>query len=416
LDETRFKSAKETYAAGDYRAAAREFLEAAGKGSGGGAALHQAGNALMHLKRYEDAATVYSHALEDVSYEHRGAVAANLGFALRAREDLEGAVKAFDSALNTPGYPRRYKALLGKAGALYELGRLEEAASAYRSAAIEATNSDPGKALNNLGLTYMALGRPQDGVEAYRTALDMDGYEGRGRTAANLGIAYSTLGRHNEALEMFGIATEQYGFRLSEGFQEAYHASTDAVVKMMADEPSSEGSEAVGVLIPVDETETDFFTRTDAEMRHLDKQARREERIERRSHIGTWVRVGVVIAVVATIMAATAMTYAAGYGWPTQETTVSDLMDAHAAGEPVGEFWVAVPTEDVEKEMDKLPPNHTSYTIDRVERGASESLVMITITLEEGAPLCYEIALDREGVGWRVIGVDNDWRSTGGGS
>jgi hypothetical protein len=40
--------------------------------------------------------------------------------------------------------------------------------------------------------------------------------------------------------------------------------------------------------------------------------------------------------------------------------------------------------------------------------------VTVTVNLEKGTPLHYRISLGREGVGWKVVGVDNDWGSTGG--
>jgi hypothetical protein len=40
----------------------------------------------------------------------------------------------------------------------------------------------------------------------------------------------------------------------------------------------------------------------------------------------------------------------------------------------------------------------------------------VTVQLEGGAPLQYEFTLAREGVGWKITGIENDWRSTGGGA
>ena len=83
--------------------------------------------------------------------------------------------------------------------------------------------------------------------------------------------------------------------------------------------------------------------------------------------------------------------------------------------QPVDGYWVAVPSADVDKEMAKLPPVK-EYEIAAIERSPGSLERDVTVTPENGAPLRYEITLAREGVGWKVTGIENDWRSTGGGS
>jgi tetratricopeptide (TPR) repeat protein len=427
VDQARFQEAEQAYAQGDYRSAAKEFLEAAGEGPGSGPGLHMAGNSLMRLGRFDDAIVAYSAALDDHTYDRLGTVAANLGAAYRKTDRVEEALAAYTAALDESDYAPRYKAMQGRAGALYDLGRLEEAAAAYRSAALEPDNPDPGKALNNLGLTYMALGRTEDAVEAYAAALDMDSYTNKGRAAANLGLALSRLGRYEEAVDAFEQA-EGHGFELSEGFRQAYRVSTDAVaaariaettVEAPVEAPPGEEESATEGAFGEDEAllESDFFTRTEEDMRRLDKEAKREAKTGREGTRGLVGRIAIVVVLVAVILVALWGAYYTGFGYPTQGSTVDGLMEAYAAGEPVDGYWGgAVAAADVEKEMAKLPPNHTEYTIDAVTRGPQDSTVKITVTLEEGAPLRYDILLAREGVGWKVIGVENDWRSTGGGT
>ncbi len=416
MDRERFQEAEQAYAEDDFRTAARAFLEVASGQEDAGEALHLAGNALMRLGRVEDAATAYEHALEDEGYGRRGAVAANLGIARRKTGEPAEAVEAFDVALRSTDYSRKYKAQQGKAAALLDLGRLEEAAAAYRSAALDTENPDPGKALNNLGLTYMALGRPEDAVEAYESALGLRSYDAKGKAGANLGLALTMLGRYGEAVAAFDVAQGRYGFELSGGHAEAYRASTDAAASTVSgrDEAAETVPEERDPFEHIAEPETDFFTRTDSEMRRIDKETRRRER-EGRSRTRRWVVAGVAAALVLLLAAGLYWAYSAGYGFPTQRSTVAGMLDAYAESGTVADYWVAVPGTDVEQEMRKLPPNHESYTIDRVERGAGTSVVGVTLTLEQGTPLHYEFVLDREGVGWKVSGVDNDWRSTDGG-
>jgi len=421
VDGTRFEAAEAAYAAGEWRTAAREYLGAAGAGGiGTGEAFHKAGNALMRLKRYDDAAQVYSRALEDPTYGNSGSLNANRGAAYSAAGDRERAASSYTAALEDPGYDTRYKALQGLGGTLFDMGRVEDAGDAYRRAALDDANPQPGKALNNLGLCFVSLGRPADAVEAYRAAVEISDYTGRGKAAANLGLAYMALGMAEEAARAFARA-EGFGYELTDAAAAAYDAAQQSLGGREVVDGWSTGemrplykTEDVN---PDDEPESVFFTRTDAEMKVVDRESRRAERVERNSRKSIWVTVSVWTTVVAVIGGLVAFAWLSGLGYPTQEMTVKGLLDAHRAGKPVESFWVAVPSADVAKEMSNLPPTYAADpVIDNAVRSAKTSTVDVTITLEKGAPLTYKVSLLREGVGWKVNGVTNDWRSTGGGS
>ncbi|GAB4275124.1 MAG: hypothetical protein Kow0056_04290 [Coriobacteriia bacterium] len=419
MDKGLFQEGKRAYADGDFREAAKAFLAAVGDDpQGAGEALHWAGNALMRLKRFDDAATAYEHALEDEQYLRKGTVAANLGAAYRAAGRLEEAVTAYERALRADDYAKPWKAYLGKAGALYELGRLEEAAASYRFAAVEPSNPDPGKALNNLGLCYMALGRAEDAVEAYSAACAIPDYAGVGRACANLGLALSVLGRHEEALDAFRRATEEHGFELSGGLEEAFRISTDAVASKVAEaEKEAAPEEPRDVFAGMEEPDSDFFTRTEEEMRALDRKARREERRSRpfMERFGALIA-GVVVGLI--LLGVAGFAWSKGYGYPSQTATVEGLLRAHEEGRSgdYAKYWVAVPDVDVEQEMLSLPQNYVDYEIGATESTADKAEVSVTIRLEGGAPIQYKFTLAREGVGWKITDIENDWRSTGGGA
>lgn len=460
MDQARFQEAKNAYSAGDFRAAAKGFLAAAGRGTeGNGAAYHMAGNALLRLRRYNDAVTVFGHALRDELYDKRGAAMANLAAAHVALGEYAEAVERYRAALEEPDYHAQYKALQGLAGALLEMGRYEDAASAYRQAALDGDNPDSGKALNNLGLCFMAMGRPVDAIEAYKAALGFDTYTGKGRALANLGIAFAGLGQHSDAVKAFEKATQLHGHTLSANALEQFQASRDALAGkreivegwstgemppvleqgpaedsgwdtgelesmsgvdqttavMLPVDPGKAASGAGVVEVPDDDGESAFFTRTDQEMKDHDKASRRAERDERRLHRNPWIPVFAALAMTLVVVGALAAAYFVGLGYPSQSMTVTGMMQARAEGKPVEGYWVAVPTADLDKEMAKLPPAK-EYGIESVERSPRTSKVVITVTPDSGAPLSYEITLAREGVGWKVAGVENDWRSTGGGS
>ncbi|MBS3957441.1 MAG: tetratricopeptide repeat protein [Clostridiales bacterium] len=438
MDTARFEEGKQAYAAKEYRAAAKAFIAAADRGDGNGAAYHMAGNSLVRLRRFGDAVTVYRHALIDEVYDKRAAVHVNLGMALTELGEYAEAITSYQAAIDDPAYTGVHRALQGKAAALCEMGEIEHAAIAYRQAALDSENPDPGKALNNLGLCFMAMRRPGDAVEAYRAALGFDTYEARGKTLANLGQAYHALGRHEEAVRAFEKATGLHNYSLSASaaleFEKSAHALTpgrrETVEGWSTGEMSPLLEETIepvgpsdGPLMPTppairmgdQEEVSSFFAMTDDEMRERDRAARRMERDARRAERNPWALVGVIVAVVAIVGGGIAAAFALGLGYPTQRMTVTAMLEARAAGQPVAQYWVAVPTSDVDKEMAKLPPMK-EFALGDVERSPRTSTVTVTVTPESGAPLYYQVTLVREGVGWKVNGVDNDWRSTGGGS
>ncbi|HEX9093406.1 MAG TPA: tetratricopeptide repeat protein [Coriobacteriia bacterium] len=432
MDTARFAQGERAYAAGDWRVAAREFLAAVhgAPAEDSGRAYHMAGNSLMKLRRYGDAATVYGHALKDSAYGKRGAVLANLGASLAADGRFDDAAAAYDAALEEPGYDTPWKALQGKGGAYYDMGRYEEAAQAYREASWVEGNTDPGRALNNLGLCYMALDRPEDAVEAFKGAANLEASSARGKSFANLGLAYAAMGFHDEAVRAFEIARDRFAHQLTGPTLSAYEAaktiagpqapaetvegwSTGELPPAMGESPGEASASG-----PEGGTAGDgaFFTRTEDEMKEAGREALKAERRERHGGRGLAIRVIVVAGIVVVFVAGIAFAWASGLGYPTQSTTVSGMLDEYRAGRDVTAYWVAVPSTDIKQEVRRLPARFEQYTIDSVDAGPSQSTAHVTVRLDQEATLRYEIWLVREGVGWKVNGIQNDWGSSGGGS
>lgn len=469
MDQIKFQEGQLAYDSGDFRAATKLFLASADRGvAGNGAAYHMAANSLMRLRRFPDAATVYGHALRDDTYDRRGALFVNLGQAQCAMGEYAQASESFESALAEPGYSTPHKAWRGLADSLMERGKVEEAAIAYRKAAIDPDNPDPGKALVNLGLCFMGLGRPADAAEAYRAALGVEHYKGRGKALSNLGMAYFQAGEHAEAVRAFEKATQLHAYRLPSAAQQCYdsalvqvrptketvdgwetgEAPTLSEIEAVADGwatgelaglgddpgpavislPTAEMTPGVAesqVLLPdADvvaeelgfgdaEAVTSFFSRTETEMRERDREQRRAQRAVDRT--GAWYlrRVGAVGLIAVVVIAVLGGAFWMGYGWPMQSATVEGLLEAYRRGEETTRYWVAVPDKDIDKEMAKVPPVR-EFEVSGVEQGAWTSAVSVTITPEKGAPLLYKVTLAREGVGWKITGIDNDWRSTDG--
>lgn len=423
MDTTRLTAGETAYAAEDWITAAREYLAAAaGEIQGSGLAFHRAGNALMKLKRLDDAVSVYERALQDNTYEDGAAVACNLGTAKATLGAFDEAAHAFEKALESLDYKGRHKALQGAAGAYYQMGRIEDAAESYRQAALDGNNPDPGKSLNNLGLCFVSLDRPEDAVEAYRAAVELREYKGRGRAAANLGMAYAALGLHDRAVASFERARGEFGHVLTPALEAAYRASAGTLGSSQRVEGWSTGEMPPTVtskeIIFPDEAEADvsrFFAMTDEEMKTADRDVRRRERSEKHPQRPLWVNLLVWSAVAVVVAAAIVGAYLAGFGYPTQQMTVTGMLEAYADGEDVASYWVAVPATDVDKAMSSLPPEWASYEVGKVQRSARTSSTDVTVTLERGGIVTYRISLAREGVGWKVNGISTSFTSMDGG-
>ena len=445
MDPDLYQQADRYYAAGDYRAAAKEYLAAAQREPEGapGRVYHMAGNALMRIRRYGDAAAVYGHALKDAAYDKRATVLANMGAALAADGDLTGAIAAYDEALSTPGYDAAYKAEQGRAGALYDIGRYEESTTSYRAAAWDGDNPEPGKALNNMGLAFMALGKPEEAVEAFKAALGLESYKAKGKASANLGLAYAAMGFSEEACRAIVRARDTYGLELTGDILSVYEKvraacgpeepqmtrhpapeaapdtvegwSTGEMPPAFPDDAAPPASVSVSAPVVADAAtgEERFFTITDAEMKVVDREARQAEKAEHRAERPLWVPiVGVVIACL-LVAGGLAGAWFAGLGYPMQQQTVTGMVDAQRANQDVTPYWVAVPPADVKQQMQLLPVRFDSYTIDGIQRGPARSSVRIMVKLDKTATLYYRVSVVREGVGWKVNGIKNDWQSTG---
>ena len=217
MDAEKFKVAQESYKQADYRAAARGFLEATEPGTpiSNGAAYHMAGNSFMRLKRFQDAITVYEHALKDDTYLRRSAVEANLANAYLKAGEYDRAIAHYQAALEETDCKTPFKCYQGMGAALMEQSSFEQAAIAYRRAALDEGNPEPGKSLVNLGLCLMSLNRASDAIEAYKAALGTETYNNPGRALSNLGIAYVETGAWSKAIRAFEEASTLHGYKLS---------------------------------------------------------------------------------------------------------------------------------------------------------------------------------------------------------
>ncbi|MDR1413030.1 MAG: tetratricopeptide repeat protein, partial [Actinomycetes bacterium] len=465
MNTAKFAEAQAAYKAGDYRRAARGFLEAIEKGTpvGNGPAYHMAGNSFMRLKRYSDAAVVFEHALRDDTYQRRAAVEANLANSYVKTGDYGAAVAHYEAALaalegedaDNAG-KNAWKYYQGMGLAFMRREEYKQAALAYKHAALGEHNPAPGKALTNLGMAMMADGQPEAAIEAYRAALVSAGAVDRGRALLNLGVAYHTRGKYREAiraieeaqmlhghslgvlgertladararldiekqvaasdaeLENIGVAGEDEVAGGGDGVVVAAvnnGAVNDTVVGVAGDEVVALDVEDEAARVAsmngqetgqiVTGAAVDEFFERDE--REIARTARREAH---QTHPFAWMKpVGIILIIVAVLAGGAYALYATGQGIPSPKTTVTDLLEAYNAGRDIAPMWLA-DAPDITRQMVAIPASN-DFTIVSVTTGANVSSAEIHITTEEGAKLLFEFHLAREGIGWKVRSVES---------
>lgn len=421
MDQQSFQSGKSAYMAGDYSSAVTMLQAAKDPGEIYGAADHMRGNALMKLGRYAEAASAYGDALEDHAYGKVGALNTNRGRALAAAGDDAGAVAALNAALADPSYTNRYKTQMALAKIHERQGDLREAGAAYRSAAIDENNPDPSASLVALGACFMGLGRPMDAIEAYRTALDFAAPQGsQSAVYGKLGEAFVAASRMQEALDAFNHATAGGDYALDPAQQAAFTAAQNAVAALTGQRGetdamlSAAGYGASGSLDPLDPLgksgefipspeDTGFFSVSEQDLVEAEKRNSKVRR--KKKHTGLKVFI-VLLVVVLLVGGGLGYAYFSGFGWPTQEDVVNDLFYAKTDGTDVGAYIAPSVSEDQVTKIESILPTNAKLSIDNVERSKDASTVECTATLPEGGSQAYEVALTRDGLGWKVSSVD----------
>lgn len=456
MDAEKFKIAQQEYERGDFRAAARGFLEASEQGTpvSNGASYHMAGNSFMRLKRYNDAITVYEHALRDDTYLRRAAVESNLANAYLKAGEFDAAITHYQAAIEEPDCKSPHKCYQGLGAALMEKEVFDQAAIAYRRAAVDRANPNPGASLINLGLCLMTVGRPQDAAEAYKAALGAESYKNKGLALSNLGMAYAKAGEWQRAVRAFEEAVTLHNHRLStpakEMLEYAYTqtaghpedgsdapiaeeisvASTSDIPVLAADLAGRETNafrrvDVAQVLIdPVvidslaidsgsmDSTEPlnignqedveQFFGRSEGEVVQIGKELERAGRSRFR-----WVKwVVTVVIILAVLGGCAAAVYFTGFGIPSGREVVADALDAYNSGKAFDAYWVD--STNTVREMAAVPVPAT-YTIESVDVKGFSAIAGVAIKPQSGAAIAFKFNIVRSGIGWKIKSVENDF-------
>lgn len=441
-----FQQARASYARGDYEGAYNAFTRCLQDGAYPLAAgelgllYHQIGNCLVRLKNPNEAIHAYTQATADVSYDACGSVNYNLGMAYAALHDYEDAVKHFEIAVSDARYDAPYKAYTAMGNALLKLGKSAEAGVAFREAALDEGNPDPTKALLNLGVCFMALNRPADAVASYESALQFDmTADTKNKLYANLGQAYVACGQMQKAVNAFEESIADKTYFLSDSasvdYQRAIASVSQGTAELTQAIPAlSSGADMSGLDVAADgtamyvdqdpygqaqdpyyyadpyeqanpyamtESEDRFFNASDEELEKWSRGLAKQDR--KRRNVGLKIII-VIFVLLLLAFGAGVFLYTQGWGYPTQETVVSELFaNPQSAAQTVFSSDVS---EDQAAEMVDIISQDANVSIDGMNRSMSDSTVYATATTAEGGSVQYEVTLVRDMIGWKVADVE----------
>lgn len=418
------------YRAGDFSAAAQMLGAAKTPDEIMGEADHLRGNALMHLGMYAEAAEAYAAALNDGTYGKRGALLTNRGKALAAVGDYTTAAQAFSAATQDASYATPFKAYLGLGNALFQSGDYANAGTAFRQAAIDGANPAPAAALGELGRCFIKLGRPADAVETYRTAIDFAGPRDDTRALnAGMGQALSAAGRPSDALDAFNAATADGIYQLTPEQADELARVHDSLAALSAqtamatapapamDAPAVDPLDptgATGQFMP-DPSDTGFFTLSESEMVQQDRQDRKQAKVRRR-HRHTGLKVFIVLLLLILIAAGgLGFAYTRGFGFPSQESVVTDLFQA--AGDGDGDTAKAESclasslSEDAKSMIISSIPQGATVSVEGMDQSMTETTAKVKASLSKGGEQEYTVKFVRSDnhIGWAVSSLDMDF-------
>jgi predicted O-linked N-acetylglucosamine transferase (SPINDLY family) len=160
--------------------------------------LADSGNALLGLRRYEEAVARYNEAL--TSQPDFPQVFNNKGYALSCLGHYAAALECYDKAITL--WPFFALAYNNRGHVLLALGRQQEALQSYRRAVV--IKPDFVDAHNNLGNAFKTFNRLPEALSCFDSALEIQ--PNYVPALNNRGIVLHQMQRHTEALESYDRA------------------------------------------------------------------------------------------------------------------------------------------------------------------------------------------------------------------
>ena len=377
---------------------------------------------------YAEAAEAYAAALNDGTYGKRGALLTNRGKAPRRRGRLHD---------GRPGVLCRYagcflchavQGLSGPGQCAVPVGRLCQRGYCLPSGCHRRRNPAPAAALGELGRCFIKLGRPADAVETYRTAIDFAGPRDDTRALnAGMGQALSAAGRPSDALDAFNAATADGIYQLTSEQADELARVHDSLAALSAqtamatapapamDAPAVDPLDptgATGQFMP-DPSDTGFFTLSESEMVQQDRQDRKQAKVRRR-HRHTGLKVFVVpLLLILIAVGGLGFAYTRGFGFPSQESVVTDLFQAAGDGDTAkAESYLASSlSEDAKSMIISSIPQGATVSVEGMDQSMTETAAKVKASLSKGGEQEYTVKFVRSDnhIGWAVSSLDMDF-------
>lgn len=264
----------------------------------------------------------------------------------------------------------------------------------------------PAGRLASLGDCFVALQRPEDAIESYRTALDFAGpRDDVSAINAGLGCAYAAANRFSDALDAFTAATADGVYQLTADQAAARDRAHDALSASAAMMPATDAFDtAVDPLDPLgqsgnfmpDPSDTGFFTLSEHEMVQQDRAEAKVRRKHR--HLGLKIFITILLILVVA-GGGLAFAYTRGFGFPTQQDTLTKLFEAASSDAATDEFLASGLDDSQRAVIVASIPKDATATIEGMDAGMSESKATVKVALKQGGEMTYEVDFVREGLG-----------------
>lgn len=396
-----------------------------------GKALVNLGVCFMELGRSEDAITSYEAAFEfDLDAATFAKGQANMGQAYMAQGRVQKALNAFDAAAAN-GYSlpsmaqhdydiaRTLKTKLDeKVPGILDTGFIPNIPAAAPAAPAAAAPSEPAEMVPSESGHLPVYG--EDGFDPFApqtqamdpvSSQELDGLLEQSDEDLDADVldASGEAGDadiHNQKTQMLSPVADE---PCDEGQDAPYggfsdYESVDDEYGIMAASNASEVDEFTmsDTHMPSPE-DTEFFDITEQQIADDFKAGRRRERRAR----GLGLKIAITIVVLCILVAGAACAgYALGYGYPLQEDVAEGFFGAVQSGGDTSQYWADDVASASRESQQTALVELTSYNVEAVQRGMSQTTVYVKGTLQEGGQVDYELVMSRKGVSWAIEYVE----------
>jgi hypothetical protein len=157
--------------------------------------------------------------------------------------------------------------------------------------------------------------------------------------------------------------------------------------------------------------DTGFFSVSEQDIVAADKKAGKVRR--KKKHTGRNIVI-VILVLLVILVGAAGYGYYNGYGWPMQDAVVEDLFKAKSDNGDIGEYLAGTVSTDERSQIEAILPTDATVSVTSIDRSMYSSTVKVAATLSAGGTQDYVIQMVRDGLGWKVSGVELSFESTGG--